>query len=85
MKKVKMTYDDYDKYIDVCEKMTFRCGSWLPKVEDIQYYAEKLNAKHFIEFLIWILETYSGEKDEEYKKVQSCINSILYENLCFVD
>ena len=86
MQKITITYDREEELSTRFEEMEYKCGDWLPALDDIDYYFKHVKVKkRFCEFLMWILATYTGNDTEGFKSVRKKINSILYQNLEFVE
>ena len=87
MKPIHLKYDEYDMIIEKIEKMNFKCEGWLPTEADIIYYSQSTKtSRKFIEFLLWILNTYTGDTtSSEFKHIKKVINNILYEYIIFED
>ena len=74
MKKIVCTYDDYDKFLEVFQKMNFKALDYAPtKSEMINTIIP--NIENYLLFLLWIDET--GNTTEDNKEVRDLIRKTL--------
>ena len=71
LEPVTMTFDKYDAIESRFEEIKFRCEDWVPSISDLMYYSDHCsNSAVYVEFLMWILNTYDGEETEEWLRVK---------------
>lgn len=76
-KKIKMTFDKYDKLEEKCMNAQYELDGWYPTIEDIQKFVEPSPDK-FISFLIFLANQDVKEEQIEAKKY---INNFLRHTL----
>ena len=82
MQKIYCTYDDYDKYMDLFQKMNSKAMDYVPeKKEFINTILPNLS--NFIVLLMWIDET--GFETEENKEMRTLIRRTLTSTLELVE
>lgn len=76
--KIRCSYDDYDKYVELFHKMNYKANDYVPEYKDfINVILPKL--PEYIIMLMWIDET--GENTEENIEIRKMIRQILTSNL----
>lgn len=82
MQKIICTYDDYDKYIELFQKMNFKAMDYVPEKKELLNLIFP-NLQKFIVLLMWIDET--GYETEENKECRTLIRRALTSNLELVE
>ena len=77
MKKIVCTYEDYNKYAEVFEHMSFKALEYVPDLETIKKIIVP-NLPEYILFLLWIDET--GYETKENAKIRRLLKQIIYKN-----
>ena len=81
---MKMTFAQYDEKCENIKRVENTKPGWYPSVEDIDKRILP-NMKHYLNYLIWLLETSGEPLDEETRAGKKYINKILYREIELVD
>lgn len=81
-KKIVCTYNDFSKYSDVFDKMSFRANEYVPDLETIKKTIVPHLPKYML-FLLWIEAT--GYETKENVKNRKLIKQIIQRNFMLVD
>lgn len=82
MQTITCTYNDFDRYLDVFQKMNFKAMDYAPSKKEL---LEEIfpNLSKYIVLLMWIDET--GEETEENAESRALIRKVLTTNLELID
>ena len=82
MQKIVCTYDDFDKYIELFQKMNFKAMDYAPSKEELLNVIFP-NLSKYIVLLMWIDET--GYDTDENMEARSLIRKALTSQLELVN
>ena len=71
-------FDDYCAVEDALCGMDYRAGDWCPTSDEVVDFIEKHpDREEYMPYLMWIYNTYDGEKTDEVRESRNYINLIL--------
>ena len=82
MQKICCTYDDYDKYMDLFQKMNFKAMDYVPEKKEL-INTILPNLASYVILLMWIDET--GFETDENKEVRTLIRKTLTSQLELIE
>ena len=72
----------FDELLDSLETMEYRCGNWLPTIDEIKTEIEpNIENKDVLQFALWILETGITPKTPEGKEARRYLMSLVNEHI----
>lgn len=83
MKKIKMTYDNFDKLEEALENLETQAVPAYPTQWEVDHYIRP-NFEKYLKYIMWLLSQ-DVELTEEELKIQKELRNMLYQNLELYD
>lgn len=82
MRKIVCSYDTFEKYCEVFDKMFYKAEDYVPTIEEIRKNIVP-DLEHYILFLLWIDST--GKETIKNAKTRRLIRQIINNNFEVID